>query len=625
MIRKITYPYLAIFIMTLLGFTKANAQLCSPTFANGCSTWNTQSIVAGTINWTSSTSCTTSNFTTTSTTVASGGTLPMTVVNGSWCGCSVWVDFNNNFLMDANENLYSSYGSVATATYNFSITIPATVPNGTYTMRVLSTWGADGTTPGPNGSGGCGAYQYGNFQDFSLIVGTPTPCNAPTGLATSGITATAATISWAASAGAQSYEYAVNTSATPPTGSGTFIGTTTYNATALTASTPYYAHVRSYCGAGNYSPWTTIPFTTALPPCLAPSVSASNLGSNSATLSWGAVATAANYEYVLDNLATPPTGAGTSIAATTYNATSLTPLTSYYFHVRTNCGAGGFSPWTNYAFATQAITCLAPNGIAASNITSTGATFNWTPGTSALSAEYIVNNSAAIPTGSGTNTTATNYVASGLIPNTQYYYHMRSNCGGGIYSNWFSVPFTTAVAPCVAPTNLLVNSISPNGATLNWTASAGAVNYEYEVNTTNVSPAGNGLIATGGTSQLLNTLSPGTTYYAFVRSHCGNNNFSPWTPSVTFATTPESIANLQLETFAITANPNPVRNDLTISILKQKAPVTFHLTDIFGKVYWSAIEATSTSVMDCSSLAKGIYFLNASDGSFKRSFKIVKE
>jgi GEVED domain/Secretion system C-terminal sorting domain/Fibronectin type III domain len=599
--------------------------LCSPTFVSGCSSWKTLSIVAGTINWTAPSSCTTSNFTTTSTTVASGGTLPMTVVNGDWCGCSVWADFNNNFLMDANENLYSSYASVASATYNFSITIPGSVPNGTYTMRVLSTWGADGTSPGANGSGGCGAYQYGNFQDFSLIVGTPTPCNAPTGLTVTGITATNASISWAASPGAQSYEYAINTSTTPPTGSGTFIGTTTYNASGLTASTPYYAHVRSYCGAGNYSPWTTVPFTTALPPCLAPSVTGSNLGSNSATLSWGAVATAVNYEYVLDNIATPPTGAGTSISATTYNATSLSPLTSYYFHVRTNCGAGGFSPWTNYAFATQAITCLAPTGLASSNITSIGATFNWTPGTSALSAEYIVNNSGGIPTGSGTNITATTYVANGLTPNTLYYYHIRSNCGAGIFSNWFSMAFTTAAAPCVTPTNLLINGISQNTATLNWTASAGAVNYEYEVNTTNITPAGNGLVANGGTSQLLNSLLPGTNYYAFVRSHCGNNNFSPWTAAVSFATVPESIKDVQYATFAILANPNPVKSELTVNILNQKTPITLQLTDIFGKVYFSKNSVTASSIFDCSTLAKGMYFLNATDGVFHRSFKIIKE
>lgn len=89
------------------------------------------------------------------------------------------------------------------------------------------------------------------------------------------------------------------------------------------------------------------------PACPSPSPSASNIANVSADLSWAVVPSAAlGYEYVLDNVATDPAGAGTSTLATTYNATGLTQLTTYYFHIRSVCSAGTFSPWSTVSFTT---------------------------------------------------------------------------------------------------------------------------------------------------------------------------------------------------------------------------------------------------------------------------------
>lgn len=101
-----------------------------------------------------------------------------------------------------------------------------------------------------------------NITIWLATTGTVPACNAPTGLAASGITSSGANLSWAVVTGATGYEYVVNTTATAPLGSGTATTGTSYTASGLTASTTYYLHVRTNCGSGNYSSWTTFQFTT---------------------------------------------------------------------------------------------------------------------------------------------------------------------------------------------------------------------------------------------------------------------------------------------------------------------------------------------------------------------------
>lgn len=165
---------LLLVFLTFFAFS-AYAQYCSPTFSSGCSSWRNQAISLDSIQWTiGSTACTTSDYTYMRTTLQKGVAKSMSVTNGSWCGVGVWVDYNGDFVFDPDELLYNSYQAAATQTYNFTITVPSTAANGTYRMRVIAGWGTDCVTTGGNGNGPCGAYQYGNFDDFSIkVVGTP--------------------------------------------------------------------------------------------------------------------------------------------------------------------------------------------------------------------------------------------------------------------------------------------------------------------------------------------------------------------------------------------------------------------------------------------------------------------
>lgn len=94
-------------------------------------------------------------------------------------------------------------------------------------------------------------------------------------------------------------------------------------------------------------------FFGAVASCLAPSgLTSSNVGTNSATVSWNAAASATNgYEYYVSNANTAPNETTTptgSVASgvTTANITGLTSNTDYFVWVRSVCGATTTSSWS---------------------------------------------------------------------------------------------------------------------------------------------------------------------------------------------------------------------------------------------------------------------------------------
>lgn len=376
-------------------------------------------------------------------------------------------------------------------------------------------------------------------DDISITGTAGSTCNAPASVTASGITTTDANLSWPAASGATAYEYALTTAAAPPA-SGTNTVATAYNATGLTAATIYYFHVRSACSGSTFSGWTTQNFTTAAPACNAPaSVSASGITSTTATISWPIVSGAIAYEYAVTTSATPP-GSGTNTTATSYNASGLLASTTYYAHVRSACAGSTFSGWTTQSFTTAAPACVAPAGITASGITTTTATLSWPAAPGATAYEYAVNTSI-IPPASGTNTTATSYNASGLTAATTYYFHVRSACAGGLFSDWTSQSFTTASATsCSAPASITVINITSSGASISWPAGTGADSYQFAL-TTLSTPPGAG-VGTTGTSFNASTLNAATTYYFYVRSVCPDGSFSGWTAQ-SFTTLPSSTCN----------------------------------------------------------------------------------
>src|SRR5690606_3687399 len=96
---------------------------------------------------------------------------------------------------------------------------------------------------------------------------------------------------------------------------------------------------------------------------------------------------------------------------------------------------------------------------------------------------------------------------------------------GGIDNVNFAIP------TCVVPGNPNVTNLTPNSATLNWTApsTVPANGYQYYLSTTNTPPTAATVgTAAPGTSVNLPTLIPGTTYYWWVRAICSSTDSSFW-------------------------------------------------------------------------------------------------
>ncbi len=124
--------------------------------------------------------------------------------------------------------------------------------------------------------------------------------------------------------------------------------------------------------------------------------------------------------------------------------------------------------------------CDTVMGLTASSITSTSAIISWTAVSGVTGYEYVVNNSAGAPAGSGTTTATTSFTDTGLTCATVYYAHVRTDCSTDS-SAWVTISFTTdtCINTSVGSMNGVTFALSayPNPAketvTLNVTGRAG--------------------------------------------------------------------------------------------------------------------------------------------------------
>ena len=169
-----------------------------------------------------------------------------------------------------------------------------------------------------------------SLDNISLTATVPS-CIAPTAVTVAGITKNAATISWTApaSAPASGYEYEIRTSgaagssATGLTTSGTTAaGIVTKNVTGLAASTTYSLYVRSNCGSGDFSAWTSVTsFVTACDYAdITGTTPGSVCGNGSATLA--ATATGGNLSWYAAATGGTALGTGATFATPVISATT---------------------------------------------------------------------------------------------------------------------------------------------------------------------------------------------------------------------------------------------------------------------------------------------------------------
>jgi Zn-dependent metalloprotease len=379
-----------------------------------------------------------------STSVNQGGVYTLSVninTGGNYTNyAKAWIDWNHDGTFSTTTEEYNLGTAVnvtngATTLSPLTITVPSAATIGTTRMRVSTQYNA---APTP-----CNASFDGEVEDYSVVIGASSTCTIPSGLASSSIANTSATLSWT-STGATTYDlqWKLTSAAAWTTVSG--LTTTTYALSGLTACSAYQFQVRGNCtGASSAyssaSSFSTIGCVTCTVPGGLTSASIANTG---ATLSW--TSTGANtydLQWKLSSAAAWTTVSG--LTTTSYALSGLTACSAYQFQVRGNC-TGATSAYSSPAsFSTiGCVTCTVPGGLTSASIANTGATLSWTStGANTYDLQWKLSSAAAWTTVSGLTTTS--YALTGLTACSAYQFQVRGNCTGATSAYSSTSSFTT--------------------------------------------------------------------------------------------------------------------------------------------------------------------------------------
>ncbi len=130
-----------------------------------------------------------------------------------------------------------------------------------------------------------------------------------------------------------------------------------------------FASFQEPCNVDGYGQAEDYTVNVAVPSCFAPTNAvAGNLTANSADLSWSAPLSGdpvTQYNWEVRTSGAPGSGAAGlfssgNVTDPALTAVSLSPLTSYGFYVRSDCGAGSTSDWSGVSFTTACEAVLLP-------------------------------------------------------------------------------------------------------------------------------------------------------------------------------------------------------------------------------------------------------------------------
>ena len=235
------------------------------------------------------------------------------------------------------------------------------------------------------------------------------------------------------------------------------------------------------------------------------------------TLTWNAVAGAADYEVKRGEGGEPTTVAGTS-----YRFWGPNAGTTYTLYVRARDAQGATSVW-----AMENASTLAPGLASPANVTAVAAgpteiTLSWDAVPGAVF--YSVWSSGA----PGANTTKTSYTVSDLSANASHYVSVRARAGqddNPDVSFWVTrtvaTPARTTPAPA-APGGLTVSNATQVQFTLSWNAVTGATDYQVKRG------AAGDVTTVTSTSHRFWGSNAGTAYTLYVRARSAQGAVSTW-------------------------------------------------------------------------------------------------
>lgn len=178
--------------------------------------------------------------------------------------------------------------------------------------------------------------------------------------------------------------------------------------------------------------------------------------------------------------------------------------------------------------AYEFLNCKMPKNLTVLSVTSNNAELRWNAVPASMGYEYVLDQNASAPTGSGTSISSNTHTAINLSANTTYYFHVRNKCSSVLMSDWVTIQVTTTFNPCPYPNGINVTPTSLSTVDFSWAAVSGSAGYEYVIDQIRSNPVGYGT-ATTNTMANDGGLTTGQTYYLHLRSQCSGGAWSDWT------------------------------------------------------------------------------------------------
>lgn len=517
---------------------------------------------------------------------------------GGTAGFSIWIDWNNDLVFDdLTEKVYNTT-SYSDGPFTGTITIPSLTAQGDYRMRITTDWNQ------LNPSAPCGAQSRAEFEDYTVTVGTPPSCLAPSALTATNIDGFSADLGWTDNAGVSTWNIEWDTTGFTP-GTGNMItGTSSnpYNLTGLNAETSYEFYVQADCGGSGTSTWVgPFSFTTTVS-CQAPSnIMALAINPTDALIGWTENGSSTSWQVEWGNLGFS-LGSGFSevTSSNPYLTMPLMPETPYDFYVRSICGAGDTSVWVGpYTFMTP---CIPP----------VVSTFPWTEDfdgetTPNMPCGWIVDNANADAYTWETGTNQPNSGANAMQVRwnsaeaaNDWAFTPELQLTGGVT---YQLSFAFSVADSTFPEKLKVMY----GAGQNV---AGMTDLLFDSTITNT---------TYETATALFTPPTTGSYYVGFHNYSDADMFRIYVDDVTIDIATAIEDNMLANNISI--YPNPTTGIFTIAGTVKNTSV--NVMSITGEVVYQNNISGNNTIIDLSNKAKGLYFVSISTENGTETYKVV--
>ena len=367
------------------------------------------------------------------------------------------------------------------------------------------------------------------------------------------------------------------------------------------------------------------------------SISVSNIGNTSATVSW--TPTGTETSWIVEHKEVSASNWITATANTTsYQLTGLTGLTEYQVRVKADCGSET-SSYKSTTFTTP--NCPASDACEYTFVLADGYGDGWNGGSLALQqgGETIATLQAEEHGGSGSTTYDTVHlvlcdnVATSLMWTSGNYddevsFTIIGPDGTQIYTYsdmtaYTTYTFTTDCSnapgpePCNTPTGLHTTDIQNESIAIAWDANSAVSSWNIQYRPVN----GQLSSASSNTnSYTITGLTGNTDYEIQVQAVCSNGQTSDWSSAITAHTTNVGIENW-LDN-SVTLYPNPAKEYIDIRVDGDLNVTMMEVYDVYGKLLNTVNVTENPTRINVSGLADGMYFVRVTTeaGSVTKTF-----